>query len=89
MTYLAQTTLNGRHQIKTGDTLGEDLDVVRGLYLTFIKNTFEEMERANPGMVVQLPLKPGGTLLEGVRIMATDSQGRHQGDVYTVELHSV
>jgi hypothetical protein len=89
MTYLAQTTLNGRHQIKTGDTLGEDLDVVRNLYLTFIKNTSEEMERAYPGRVIQIPLKPGGTLLEGVRIMATDGKGGHQGDVYTVELHSV
>jgi len=89
MSYLVETTRNGRPQIKSGHTIGENLDVVRGLYLTFIQNTSKEMERAYPGMVIQIPLKPTGTLLEGVRVMATDGQGGHQGDVYTIELHSV
>jgi hypothetical protein len=89
MAYLVETRRNGKPQIKSGYTLGEDLDAVRDLYLTFIKNTSEEMERTYPGMVIQIPLKPGGTLLEGVRIMATDGAGGHQGDVYTIELHKV
>jgi hypothetical protein len=89
MAYLVETSLNGKPQIKSGYTLSEELNVVRDLYLTFIKNTSQEMERAYPGMVIQVPLKPGGTLLEGVRIAATDGAGGQQGDVYTVELHKV
>ena len=89
MPYIVQTSLNGRPQIKSGYTLSDDLDVVRDLYKAFIKNTVAEVERAYPGQVIQLPLKPDGRLLEGVRIMATDGAGGHQGDVYTVELRKV
>jgi hypothetical protein len=89
MAYIVQMSLNGKPQIKSGYTLSEDLDVVRDLYQTFIKNTSEVMELAYPGMVTKSPLKPEGTLLEGVTIMATDGAGGHQGDVHTVELHKV
>jgi hypothetical protein len=89
MNYLVETSLNGKPQIKSGYTMSDDLGKVRDLYLTLIKNTSEEMERVYPGMVIQTPLKPRGTLLEGVRIMATDGEGGHQGDVYTIELHKV
>jgi hypothetical protein len=89
MPYIVQTSLNGRSQIKSGHSVSDDLDAVQGLYLTLIKNTSEEMERAYPGRVIQIPLKPGGTLHEGVRILVRDGVGGHQGDVYTVELHKV
>jgi hypothetical protein len=89
MPYIVQTSLNGRPQIKSSYSVSDDLDAVRGLYLTLIKNTSEEMERAYPGMVIQIPLKPGSTLHEGVRIMVRDGVGGRQGDVYTVELHKV
>jgi hypothetical protein len=89
MAYLIEMKLNGKSKIKSGYTLSDDLDVVRDLYSTFIRNTAEVMERSYPGMVVKTPLKPDGTLLEGVSIMATDGAGGHQGDVHTVELHKV
>jgi hypothetical protein len=89
MAYLIEMKLNGKSKIKSGYTLSEDLDVVRNLYSTFIQNTSEVMERAYPGKVIKTPLKPDGTLLEGVSITATDGAGGHQGDVHTVELHKV
>lgn len=89
MSYLVETTLNGRPQIQSGHTLGEDLDLVRDLYSALVKVLSKNLESSFPGMVIQIPLKPTGTLLEGVRIMANDGQGGHQGDVHTVELHSV
>ena len=89
MAYLVETSLNGKPQIKSGYTISDDLDVVRGLYKTFIKNTVAEVERAYPGQVIQTPLKPDDRLVEGVRIMATDGAGGHQGDVYTVELRKM
>ena len=89
MPYIVQTSLNGRPQIKSDYSVSDDLDAVQNLYLTFIKNTSEEMERAYPGRVFQIALKPGGTLHEGVRFIATDGAGGKQGDVYTIELHKV
>ena len=71
MAYLIETRLNGQPQIKSGYTISDDSDVVRELYTTLIKNTVAEIERVYPGKVIQIPLKPGGALLEGVKIICS------------------